>query len=81
MEVQTEFLNYQASSLGCTTPKGVYNSTNFIFNETMYPPLRAVNRFRVIFKFSALKLNNRTWVSLYTVHLSALQKKVVTTMV
>lgn len=55
-------------SAGCKTPKGIYTSTNFTFDDSLMISLKMQKRFRMEFKFLALKPNNKTWVHLYTIH-------------
>lgn len=53
---------------GCTMTKGVYQATNFTFNDMLFKSIRNDVKFRVMFKFMAYKKDNKTLVRLYTVN-------------
>lgn len=48
--------------------KGVYQATNFTFNDMLFKSIRNDVKFRVMFKFMAFKKDNKTLVRLYTVN-------------
>lgn len=65
----------QKSISDCTSPKGTYTSTNMTFDENLFLPIRETTKFRIVFKFLALR-NKKYWIELYTAHIRGIYEGV-----